>query len=132
MAGASNSYSAYDQVEQIFPTEVFLIAIDTNGDTLWTKTVAAPLQHQRAEALSIATNGDLFLTGERWEPGLRDALIMRTTSTGVQIWDRTEDHGRQDLPLDIQALTNGCVVCGTAMSAQGQQVMLIRLDGNGN
>lgn len=132
MAGGSDSFSAFDTALQRFPEEVHLIAIDTNGDTLWTRSEGAPLQQQNAGTLSIASNGDLFIAGERWVNGQRDALVMRTSPLGAPIWDRTRDIGLQDAPWSVQALPNGCVATGSSMTGLGQQVLLVRLNASGN
>ena len=132
MAGRSNSSGPYDHTTDTYYDERYLIALNTNGDTLWTRSVGDTLRDQGFNAISIATNGDLYLASEHLTDGNVDALVARTTSSGMPIREHVYDLGDRDKALGILALTDGAVICGWSYGPQSRQVMMLRTDAQGN
>jgi hypothetical protein len=133
MAGCTNSYGSYDATEQRIKTHVHLIAIDLNGDTLWTRALGDTLNDRSGWCLSIADNGDAIIGGERWEfPGESDALAYRVNASGTVVWERAWDLGKEERLLSVLALPDGFVAAGWTFDALSRQVLLVRRDPNGN
>lgn len=134
MAGWSRSHGAYDESTGRWPRAPYLIAIDANGDTLWTRTHADTLAERSARSIGLAPNGDLFLgITERPMDGQGDgAAIMRATVTGSPLWTRSYDLGKQEEALQVRPLANGAIACGRSFGAAAQQVLLLRTDAQGN
>lgn len=132
MAGSTLSLGMFDHTEQRIKESVYLIAIDLNGDTLWTKAVGDTLYDRRAFGLDIAPNGDAFICGERSEvTGESDALVYRT-SAGSVVWERAWDLGKEERLLAMLALPDGFIATGWTFDASARQVLLVRRDPNGN
>lgn len=133
MAGSSNSQGPYDHTEQRIKEQVYLLAIDTNGDTLWTRTVGDTLFDHGAWCADRASNGDLLIGGQRSSvSGLSDVIVLRVSSDGNTIWQRAWDEGKEERLLALRALDDGFVATGRAMTDLGQQVLLLRKDANGD
>ncbi|MBK8498001.1 MAG: hypothetical protein IPL52_04085 [Flavobacteriales bacterium] len=133
MAGSTLSLGMFDQTEQRTKESVYLIAIDLNGDTLWTKAVGDTLYDRRAFGLDIAPNGDALICGERsGVTGESDALAYRTTNTGTTVWERAWDLGKEERLLAMLALPDGFISTGWTFDASARQVLLVRRDPNGN
>ncbi len=134
MLGWTRSHALYDHTLGDWPIAPYLIAIDTNGDTLWTRAIADTLVERRAHSLAIASNGDLFIGGTARDlaTGEDAAMVLRTTSTGGPIWEKQADAGRQEEVLQVRALPTGAVACGRVFGPAAQQVLLIRTDALGN
>ena len=132
MAGRSNSFGPYDHTSSTYYDQRYLIALNTNGDTLWTRSVGDTLRDQGFNTISIASNGEVYLAGEHPTDGNVDALVAKTTSSGTPIWEHVYDLDDWDKPLDIRALSDGAVVCGWSFGPQSRQVMVLRTDTQGN
>lgn len=132
MAGSTLSLGVFDHTEQRIKEAVYLIAIDLNGDTLWTKAVGDTLYDRRAFGLAMAPNGDAFICGERSEvTGESDALVYRTNA-GTAVWERAWDLGKEERLLAMLALPDGFIGAGWTFDASSRQVLLVRRDPNGN
>ena len=132
MAGRSNSFGPYDHTSGIYHDQRYLIALNMNGDTLWTRSVGDTIRDQGFNTISITANGELYLAGEYPTDGNVDALVAKATSNGTPIWEHIYDLDDRDNPLDIRALTDGAVVCGWSFGPQSRQVMVLRTDTQGN
>lgn len=131
IAGWTDSYGAFDVTSQSRPRHAYLVAIDLEGDTLWTKAVGDTLYARSAFALASAPNGDLFLAGERYGSALSDALVARLTSSGSLIWERTLDTGKEERLTHLLALPDGFLGTGWSFGPFGRQVLFIRRNADG-
>lgn len=133
LAGSTNSYGTYDQTEQRVKENIYLVAFDLNGDSLWTRAIGDTLYDQRALCLSTASNGDLLIGGERGTiNGISDSFAARVSGSGNLIWQRTWDLGKEERLLGMHALPDGFITTGWAFGELSRQVTLIRRDPNGN
>lgn len=130
-AGWTDSYGAFDTTSQRIPDHAYLIAFDLDGDTLWTETVGDTLLDRRCFAMERAPNGDLLLSGERGSTGLSDAMLIRTNSSGVPIWERSIDTGKEERITHLIPLADGFVGTGWSFGPFGKQVLFIRRNGDG-
>ncbi len=130
-AGWTTSYGAFNPTLNAIPAHVHLVAVDLQGDTLWTKTFGnADLEH-RAYALTLAANGDLLLAGEVGTLGRSDALIQRLTPSGNMIWERTLDTGKEERIVHLLPFNDGFIGTGRSFGEFGRQVLFIRRNNDG-
>jgi hypothetical protein len=133
MAGTTNSFGPFDQSEQRKKARAYLLALDLNGDSLWTRSFGDTLHDQRAFSISPASNGDLLISGERSTIiGSSDAFAARVSPSGALLWQRTWDLGQEERLLAISALPDGLVTTGWVFGDFSRQLVLIRRDANGN
>lgn len=133
MAGTTNSYGTYDYSEQRIKQRVYLVAIDLNGDSLWTRAIGDTLYDQRALCVTTAPNGDLLIGGERSTiSGTSESCALRVSGSGALLWQRTWDLGKEERVLGVLALPDGFIATGWAFGESSRQVTLIRRDPNGN
>lgn len=68
------------------------IAMNINGDTLWTKTYSAPSE-SNAQDIVQTTDGNLLLAGYNWTFGVGvHFMASKITLTGDTVWTRYYDH----------------------------------------
>lgn len=132
IAGWTNSFGIMDQSSQRTPYGGYLLELDLNGDTLWTRTLGDTLFDQRFLAMKRAPNGDLFLAGERGTAGLSDAVLLRTGANGTQQWLRTLDLGKEERLTHLLPIANGVVATGWSFGPFGRQLLFIRRNDQGN
>ncbi len=133
LCGTTNSFGMLDSTENRIKDNLYFVAFDLNGDTLWTRSLGDTLFDRNAYCMDIAPNGDLLIGGERMEvPGESDALVCRLTSTGDLLWERTWHIGKEDRLLCLLALSDGFISTGWSFTELSRQVLLLRRDPNGN
>ena len=133
MAGTTNTFGMLDTTENRIKDNVYLVAFDLNGDTLWTRAVGDTLFDHRALCMDVAPNGDILVGGERGEvPGESDALVYRLAANGDPIWERAWHMGKEDRLIDLLALPDGFISTGWSFTELARQVLLIRRDPDGN
>lgn len=133
LAGTTNSEVPYDITEARYKDHLYLVAIDLNGDSLWTRAVGDTLFDRRGYGMDIAPNGDLLIAGERSASvGASDAYACRLTQSGAVVWQRTWDLGDEDRLLAIRALPDGLIASGWSFGEASRQVLVVRRDLNGN
>lgn len=88
------------------------------------------------QAAVAAGDGNLLLCGSRIAPGRsdQDALVAKINLTGEVLWSWTSaTPGAQEELLGLERTADGGVVaCGTWRGMADSDVLLVRLDGNGN
>lgn len=132
MAGGTKSYGPMDQTEGRIKEQVYLIALDDQGDTLWTRVQGDTIADRQAYCLAQAANGDLLIGGERYTGAVSDGLLQRLNAGGALLWERTMDTGREEKLLDIRALPTGLVATGWSFGPDSRQVLLTRRNANGD
>jgi len=130
-AGWTTSFGAFNPTLNTVPPHSYLIAIDLQGDTLWTRSIGDADQEHRTYALAIAPNGDLLTGGEVGTTGRSDALFQRFTSTGSLVWERTVDTGKEERLVHILPLPDGLVATGRSFGEFGRQLLFIRRNSDG-
>jgi len=132
IAGWTNSFGTFDISSQRRPYHAYLVAVDVDGDTLWTRTVGDTTYDQRAYALHRLPSGDLFLAGERGTSALSNAMVMRTSNTGSIQWQRVLDLGKEERLTHILPLTDGLLTTGWSFGEFGRQTLLVKRNAEGN
>jgi hypothetical protein len=122
VAGQTNSYGLgyYD---------VYLLKLDTLGDTVWTKTYGGP-NSDYARDVKVCIDGSYILCGGN----SGDAWILKTNTLGDTTWTTTITGPQGDLAESIyQTSDGGYIAVGATGAAYGTaDVLLIRLNNLGD
>jgi hypothetical protein len=114
---------------------VYLIKLDINGDSLWTKTFEGD---GTAEGFSVqqTTDGGYIICGYTSGNGnFEDVYLIKTDGNGVQQWSKTYGGSSSDVGCSVQQTTDGgYIICGYTQSFGNGfvDIYLIKTDGNGN
>ena len=116
--------------------DMYLVKIDSDGKTLWTKTMGGE-DFEYGEAMQLTPSGDLYLLGTSASGNTNhdpDIYLLRVNSSGDIIWEQRfgtigPDYGRNLIVLP----DSGCLLGGTLSVHPGMHtnVGLIRVDQNG-
>jgi len=98
--------------------DFYLVRIDSEGDTIWTRTYGGDLD-ENGQSISLSDEGGFFLVGhtESFGSGKRDGYIIKTDASGDTVWTRTIG-GQEDEHLYGSCVTSdgGIVVVGGTYS----------------
>jgi hypothetical protein len=73
-----------------FTNLIWLIAVDQNGDSLWTKVIGDSMLNRYINDISQSTTGDLFVASGYDQGGLgQTAFISKKTAGYEEIWTKT-------------------------------------------
>lgn len=129
MAGTTRSEGPVDGNGQR-RANLHLIAIDLNGDTLWTRTHGDLVGDRRITSVHRAANGDLLVTGALVrmgnQRGREDGWVARLGAQGTLLWQRSYDPGEQDILHHLGPLPDGFVACGSSMGPGRRKALLLR------
>ncbi len=131
MAGYTDSYGPVAGGQHVRST--YLLSMNADGDTLWTRTIGNVGQASTAEDIQLAPNGDLLVAGLAGNNHATDGMVMRLTATGAPIWTRTYDLGGEDVLHQLEVLPDGgFIAAGRSFGQQGAQAVLVRKNSFGN
>jgi hypothetical protein len=131
VAGWTRSFGRFDVSTGRIPDHAYLMAVDLEGDTLWAQAIGDTVFQRRAFALNIASNGDLLIAGERIDQGRSDALLIRRTSSGAPVWERSIDTGKEERLVHLLPLADGMLGTGWSFGGFGRQLLVIRRNADG-
>ena len=117
-------------------TDVYLIKIYSNGDTLWAKTFGGTY-HDGGTSIQQTTDGGYIITGFTYSfgAGTIDVYLIKTDLNGNSLWAKTFGGTDYDYCFAVdQTADGGYVIAGTTKSfgAGTDNAYLIRTDANGN
>lgn len=117
-------------------SDVYLVKIDTTGDTLWTRTFGGSDNDIGRYVQQTSDNGYL-ITGltESFGVGSYDCYVVKTDSSGNLLWTRTFGGNGFDLGSSICETVEGeYFIVGTinAYSPDSGDVYIIKIDNNGD
>ena len=119
-------------------TNIALLRLDANGDTLWTKGFSGSVNDWSANVLETQDGGFIFTGhGSSFGAGSYDTYVVRTDANGDTLWTRTigsDGTGTEYSEGLIGTDDGGFVIAGyTNGFGHGEWMgMLIKLDANGN
>jgi len=108
VVGHSYSFGAGD-------ADVYLLRIDSNGDTLWTRTYGG-LLHDTGESVVQTPDGGLVIVGRSNEYSLDShyysnrALIIRTNSNGDTLWTRRFESTMYSFKFSSVLVSDSCYI----------------------
>lgn len=112
--------------------DFFLVRLDSEGDTLWTKTYGGTGE-ESGESIALASDGGFFLGGitESFGAGKKDMYIIKTNAFGDTVWTKTYGGEEDDMCYGVaEAIDGGYVfVGGTYSNTAGKSDFYLRKDG---
>lgn len=113
--------------------DIYLIKVDQNGDTLWTKSYSEPDQ-EVPFALTQTQNGEFLVTGTNEDGGLpRQLYLLKISSTGTKLWDKKIGTADWYWGKSSVEISNGDImVCGRHTISGYNQILLAKTDATGN
>ncbi len=99
--------------------EVYLIKIDQNGDSLWTKTYGGPNDDEVFD-IKRTPSGNLIIAGwtSSYGSGLRDAYLLHMDSDGDTFWSQTYGGSARDIAFAIlPTIDDGFILAGETRSS---------------
>jgi len=116
-----------------FGSSVWLMGIDANGDSLWTKTYGGS-SYQGGYAIAPTSDEGLIVAGSYngGGPLSEDVWLLRTDAVGDTLWtSRFEGVGTQQGSDVLQTADGGYAVLALSFAA-ASEVWLIRTDADGD
>jgi len=115
--------------------DIWLLKIDTNGDTLWAHTYGGSESSDYGGSVQQVTDGGYIIAGSYIEDlgaGQSDIYLLRTNSNGDTIWTRTYGGSDNESGNSCQQTDDGgYIIAGKTDSfgAGSQDVYLVRVAG---
>ncbi len=124
---ATNSFGA-----QSF-TDIYLLKLNQEGDTIWTKRYADEDQ-ERPYSLLEALDGGFLVTGTNEDSSSdRGLYLLRVGPDGEKLWDKTIGLGEWKWGFStIEIAGGGFLTCGRYTYGGRGQVLVIKTDSQGN
>jgi hypothetical protein len=115
------------------PTDVYLIKVSAQGDTLWTKTYGGGIGF----SVQQTTDGGYVITGLTGSVGAGgiDVYLIKTTAQGDTLWTRTYGGPYDEAGYSVEQTTDGgYIIAGWTSSsgAGGEDVYLIKTNASGD
>ena len=116
--------------------DVYLIKINGNGDTLWTRTYGGENNRNAGYSVSKTTDQGLIICGytnysDSLGSGKADVLLIRTNENGDTLWTKTYGGIGDDYGFSVtETKDGGLVLCGSTESfgAGNVNVYLVKTD----
>ncbi|MFM1874418.1 MAG: hypothetical protein RL266_155 [Bacteroidota bacterium] len=109
--------------------DFYLIRIDSEGDTLWTKTYGGALD-ESGESIALAADGGFFLAGttESFGAGGKDMYVVRVDSNGDTLWTKAFGGVEDDICNAVAAAADGGYILagGTYNFTPGKSDFILR------
>lgn len=118
----------------------FIIKLNSNGDTIWTRRFGQQLNSfTYFRSLIATTDGGCIAVGETNEYGVGsyDAFAVKLNSNGDTIWTRTYGSSGDDYAWSVKELSTGDYIIGGntgsfEYSNQRGDALIMKIDQNGN
>jgi hypothetical protein len=117
-------------------TDVWLVKVNANGDTLWTRTFGGS-DYDGGNSVQQTSDGGYILGGSNssYAPGGGDFWLLKVNANGDTLWTRTYGGSAPDECYSVQQTTDGgYVLAGRTCSygAGADDFWLVRTDANGD
>ncbi len=115
-------------------SDIYLIKVNLNGDTLWTKSYT-DIEQEVSFNLTETQTGDYLITGTNEDNGMlgRQVLILKVNANGVKQWLKKLALPDWYWGYATTWLSNGdLLICGKHSINGYSQMLFIKTDANGN
>jgi hypothetical protein len=115
---------------------IYLVKIDSNGDTLWTKKYGGYLWDE-GYSVDQTLDGGYIITGSAtsFGAGGQDVYLIKTNSDGDTLWTKTYGGSGSDKGNSVsQTLDGGYIIAGTTNSfgAGNADIYLVKTNSTGD
>ena len=116
--------------------DVYIIKINASGDKIWEKTFGGS-RPEIGYSVQQTSDGGYIIAGgtQSFGAGVQDVYLIKTDSTGNEIWYKTFGGSNPDYAESIeQTADEGYVIVGhtSSFGQSSQQIYLIKTDTDGN
>jgi hypothetical protein len=116
--------------------DVYLIKIDLNGNTLWTRTYGGS-SDDKGHSVQQTTDEGFILAGEAksFGAGNYDMYLIKINSAGTILWNRTYGGSSEDRCYAVQQTADGGFILAgetNSFGAGGYDYFLVKTDSIGN
>jgi len=130
IVGKTSSFSSGDY-------DVYIIKTNSNGDTIWTKTIGGEFEDS-ARSVRVLSDGGFIIVGQTksFGAGNSDAYVIRIDMNGDTLWTKTYGGNLSDNGKSIIEVSNGgYLIIGDTNSFVTNflsDIYLIKIDEDGN
>jgi len=116
--------------------DIYLIKVDSIGDTLWTKTYGGS-DAEFVRSFSETTDGGYIITGQTYSYGgdKCDVYLVKTDSTGNMMWQKTYGDTANDIGNSVIQVSDGGYIISAFTESYGADsgdIWLIKTDSLGD
>lgn len=112
--------------------DVFILKVDTNGDTLWTKTYGDVNQFDVAEGLWETDNGDILILGSTYNGSTNDFKLFRLDRQGNLRWQKIYNSPYNDEGINIEQAGNDQYILLGRRQDGDDDFYAMKIDGQGS
>ena len=121
--------------ETINKTRAYLLRIDENGDTLWTRKFAGNGTANAVARDALETeDGGFILCGASHDGENRGIFILKTDAEGEALWSKIITTSTNDWSFDMKkTMDGGYIFCGGTETEPGyDDFFIVKTDANGD
>lgn len=115
--------------------DIYLLKLNFNGDTLWTRTYPDPGEQFPTHLMETA-NGEFLVTGNNHERGMdtqNEMYFLKTDSKGNKTWDKKIGSKDWKWAFSSIEMEDGSLLCCGSNTADGfGQILVVKTDPLGN
>lgn len=101
IAGSTSSFGAGN-------SDVYLLKVDQNGDTIWTKTYGGSMDDQAHDVIQTSDGGYLVIgSTTSFTSGSSSVYAIRTDSNGDTLWTKTYEEKYDNMGCSVVQLSDG-------------------------
>ncbi len=116
--------------------DVYIVRVDPQGDTLWTRTYGGPSDDE-ANAIQPTHDAGYVICGTTYSfgAGIGDVYLLKMDSLSDTLWSKTYGGTSTETGMDVEVLEDSSMlICGSTWTygAGGEDVYLIKTDPKGD
>lgn len=128
VTGFTQSFGAGDK-------DVYLLRLDANGDTLWTRTYGA-FTEDLAYSIALSSDGGFLIAGSTYLSARgEEVYLIKTNANGDTLWTKTYGTSADDRAYSIKNTSDGGYIIGGYAGKTGLftgDIYLLKINGDGD